>query len=67
MFKDKRGIEYQMKYQDLDGDDFGTEEKSCVMEKWMAEITFYSKEEYPVDVEKLIRKKNVGKSDEGLD
>lgn len=56
-----------MKYQDLDGDDFGTEEKSCVMEKWMAEITFYSKEEYPVDVEKLIRKKNVGKSDEGLD
>ncbi|MEI3892418.1 MULTISPECIES: hypothetical protein [unclassified Bacillus (in: firmicutes)] len=67
LFKDKKGFEYQIKYYDLDGDDFGTEENPCVMEKWMAEITFYSEEDYPNAIEELISKKNVGESDEELD
>lgn len=67
LFKDKKGFKYQIKYYDLDGDDFGTEEKSCVMEKWMAEITFYSEEDYPVDVEQLNSNKNVSERDEELD
>lgn len=66
-FEDKKGLQYQIKYHDLDGDDFGTEEKPYVMEKWMAEITFYSEEDYPIDIEKLINQKNVGESDEGVD
>ncbi|HFJ9376691.1 MULTISPECIES: hypothetical protein [Bacillus cereus group] len=67
LFKDKKDFKYQIKYYDLDGDDFGTEEKPCIMEKWMAEITFYSGEKHPVDIERLISKKNVGESDEELD